>query len=124
MLHKYDTISFLRNHAVITFDTQYEEGQYAIFASGTTFLDPGSIRFADYYNLPDAAGAERAAILERLRRASDYQIDLDVSEDDQLLILVTCVGNDRERRFIAARRLREGENKNTLYMTYLLATKK
>lgn len=123
-LHKYDSLSYLREHAVITFDTQYEEGQYAVFASGTISLDPGSLGFADYYNLPDAAGEKRSAILDRIRRVSDYQIELDVSQDDQLLILVTCVGDDRERRFVAARRLRDGENEGTLHMTYLLATKK
>lgn len=124
ILHKYDTLSYLRKHAVITFDTQYEEGQYAVFASGTIFLDQGSLGFADYYNLPDATDGQRAAILERIRRVSDYKIDLEVSGNDQLLILITCVGNDRERRFVAARRLRDGENEDTLRMTYLLATKK
>lgn len=124
MLHKYDNLSFLREHAVITFDTQYEEGRFAVFASGMIFLDQGSLGFADYYNLPDAAGAKRAAILERLRGVSDYQIGLEVAEDDQLLILITCVGDDQERRFVAARRLRDGETPDTLRMTYLLATKK
>lgn len=124
ILHKYDDLSYLREHALINFDTQYEEGQYAVFASGTTFLDRASLTFVDYYVLPNAVGEERAAVLERLRRASDYQIDLDVSVEDQLLILITCVGDDRERRFIAARRLREGENAKTLQMTYLLAARK
>lgn len=124
ILHKYDDVAFLRDHPIITFNTQYEDGQFAIFASGTTYIDTGRLAFADYYNLPNAVGEKRAAIVERVRQVSDYQINLDVSEEDQLLILVTCVGDDRERRIVAARRLRDGENADTLRMTYLLTTKR
>lgn len=123
-LHQYDDQSFLQTHNLITFDTQYEEGQFAVFASGTVSLDEDSPAFVDYYNLPKATGEKRAAIVERLRQISNHQIDLDVAEDDQLLILITCIGDERERRFVAARRLRDGETADILQTTYLLAAKK
>ena len=41
---------------------------------------------------------------------------LDVTEDDQLLPLITCVGDDDERLVVAARRLREGETADRLIM--------
>jgi sortase (surface protein transpeptidase) len=37
-----------------------------------------------------------------------------VRPDDQLLLLVTCVENDTERRVVAARRVREGEDEAQL----------
>lgn len=124
MLYKYDKISYLRENSVITFNTQYEDGQYAVFASGTLSLDPGSTRFTTFYELPNATGSKRLSILSGLKRVSDYIIPLDVAEDDQLLILVTCTGDDIERRFLAARRLRPGETAASLALTYLTAQKK
>ena len=38
----------------------------------------------------------------------------DVRLDDQLLVLVTCVKNDEERRVVAARRIRNGETMEEL----------
>ena len=35
---------------------------------------------------------------------------VDVQPDDQLLVLVTCSKDDRERRLVSARRVREDEN--------------
>ena len=39
---------------------------------------------------------------------------IDVNEEDQLLLLITCVGDDDERLIIASRRLRDGEQANNL----------
>lgn len=124
MLHKYDKISYLREHPIITFNTQYEDGEFAIFSIGTIALEPGNPRFSDYYNLPHAAAEARQGILNRIKNISEYSIPLDVTTDDQVLILVTCVGDDRERRIVAARRLRDGEDQKSLNMTYLLAEKR
>lgn len=124
MLHKYDKISYLREHPIITFNTEYEDGEFAVFAVGTTYLDPGSPRYVDYFLLPKADDSFRAGIISRIEAVSDYTISLDVSTEDQLLILVTCSGDDQERRYVAARRLREGENAKSLNMTYLLAEKR
>lgn len=109
MLQKYDDISYLRDHAVITFNTQYEDGQFAVFATGIVSLEPSNSHFADYFNLPHAESKTREQIIARLQKISEFRIPLDVSSDDQLLILVTCAGDDSERRFVAARRMREGE---------------
>ena len=39
---------------------------------------------------------------------------VDVNTDDQLLLLVTCNGDDTERRIVAARRVRDGESEDGL----------
>lgn len=124
MLRKYDNASYLREHPIITFNTQYEDGEYAIFSLTTISLNNGDRNYVQFFNLPNAIGEARSTIIERLKDMSDYRISLDVDEDDQLLILVTCTGDDAERRLVAARRLRSGEDAKSLNMTYLLAEKR
>lgn len=118
-LHKYTRAAYLRDNCFLTFDTMYEPGRFAIFASGTVSLDPVSLHFVRFYNLPDASGDQRMAIIDGLRRVSEFRMDVDVTADDQVLMLVTCTGDDNERRFVAARRIRSGETESMLRMAYL-----
>ena len=37
-----------------------------------------------------------------------------MQEDDQLLVLVSCVEKDEDRRVVVARRIRDGEDEATL----------
>ena len=39
---------------------------------------------------------------------------LDVREDEQILLLVTCIDTDTDRLVVAARRMREGESEDKL----------
>ena len=64
---------------------------------------------------PSSANAqERQAAINTLKAISVYSCTIDVQPDDQLLLLVTCVDNDDERRVVAARRVRDGENEKEL----------
>ena len=121
MLHHYETLAYLRQHPIVTFDTMYEDGEFAIFAVGRVSITGGTSAFVDYYHLPKADTVNRERIISLLKKNSDFRIPLEIDTDDQLLILVTCTGDDTERRFVAARRLRDGENAKSLNMTYLLA---
>lgn len=47
-------------------------------------------------------------------RSGMFETMIDVNEEDQLLLLITCVGDDDERLIIASRRLRGGEQANSL----------
>lgn len=123
-LRKFDSVSYLRTSPVITFDTIYEDGQFAVFASCEVSLDSNSPHFVDFYNLPRATAEDRTRIISRLQFLSAFSLPLDVSPDDQLLLLVTCTGDDNTRRLLAARRLREDESAQSLNMTYLMAETK
>ena len=57
--------------------------------------------------------SQRESALEKLLSYSMYRTELDVQSDDQLLLLITCTGND-ERRVVAARRIRDDESKEEL----------
>lgn len=46
-----------------------------------------------------------------------YHPAIDVALDDQILLLVTCVEKDSDRRIVAARRIRDGEDQQQLQET-------
>ena len=46
-----------------------------------------------------------------------YHPAIDVALDDQILLLVTCVEKDSDRRIVAARRIRDGEEQQQLQET-------
>lgn len=52
--------------------------------------------------------------MNRLRTLSSYYNRVDLRGDDQILLLVTCNGNDDERLIISARRFREGDSREVL----------
>ena len=58
----------------------------------------------------------RQNAINALIKCSMHDIMLDVNEEDQLLLLITCIGDDDERLIVAARRLRDGEKGNSLTM--------
>ena len=62
----------------------------------------------DVYSLEEAQ-----RFLESLDEAGSTV--LDVNEEDQLLLLITCTGDDSERLVVSARRLRDGETEDSLH---------
>ena len=115
-LRNYENISFYHKNPFITFDTKYEEGRYVIFAAGSIRTEPPYTRsnYIDFFYLTSDRVNERETALKVLKTASVHTCTVDVQLEDQLLLLITCVDNDAERRVIAARRVRDGENEQDL----------
>ena len=113
-LRKYEDFTYCFQHRMIQFDTLYEEGQYAIFAVATISVTPGSNRYVSMADIQSTSRQLRQKALNKLNNLSLHGVILDVNEEDQLLFLITCVGSDDERLVVAARRLREGERKESL----------
>lgn len=113
-LRKYEDFSYFFRHRFFQLDTLYEEGQYAIFAVETIRLTPGMDRFLNVNALASEDRETRRNALASLLRLNEHEPMLDVNEEDQLVLLVTCVGDDDERLVVAARRLREGEQPDRL----------
>ena len=109
-LRNYETLSFYQNNAFITFDTAYEDGQYVIFAVSTLLVDPGHWDAVNLWNLYSSYAATRQTVLDELLAHSVFRNGIEVTAEDQLLLLVTCVEDDAERRIVAARRIREDES--------------
>ena len=68
----------------------------------------------DSYALRSANIHERQAVIDALIPASVHTCPIEVQEDDQLLVLVTCVEKDEDRRVVVARRVRDGEDEAAL----------
>ena len=113
-LRNYENINLYHREPFITFDTLYEEGRYVIFAVGTISTEPRLRNYVDFFGLQSMSIQERQATINSLLKASVFSGGVDVLPDDQLLLLVTCVDADEERRVVAARRVRDGETEAEL----------
>ena len=113
-LRNYESVAFYRNHPFVTFDTAYEEGRYVIFAVGTLTQNRERLHYVDVGKLLSLNIADRNEAISQLRRISEMSVAIDVKAEDQLLLLITCVGDDTERRFVAARRIRPDEDESQL----------
>ena len=113
-LKKYKESAYFYKHRIITFDTLYEDGQYAVFAVMEMDTTPGVARWYDLWSLVTDNKANREKAIRILERRSVISSALDVQADDQILLLVTCLDGDTERLVVAARRLREGETADRL----------
>lgn len=108
-LRKYEDYSWCFRHRVFQFDTLYEEGQYVIFAVETISLTPGKSRYCSLASLRFPDRETRKKTLDVIRNHSLHGAMADVNKEDQVLVLITCVGDDDERLIVTARRLQEGE---------------
>ncbi len=114
-LRNYENVSFYHNYPFLTFDTMHENGRYVIFAVGTVDVEhEDSERFLDFFSLTTRSVQERERAIEVLKSTSIHTCTVDVQAEDQLLLLVTCVDQDAERRVVAARRIRDGERETEL----------
>ncbi len=109
-LRNFENISFYHRNPFITFDLKYEEGRYVIFAVGNISMLGYRREYLDFFALTSENIQERHRAIDALERASIYTCTIDVLPEDQLLILVTCVEKDEDRRVVAARRIRDGED--------------
>lgn len=108
-LRKYEEYSYFRTHPTITCDTQYEEGEFLVFAVLRASTVYGSIRFVNYTMYSQMTQEQREETLAALLRLNAFTSPVEVSTEDQLLILSTCTGDDHERLLVCARRARAGE---------------
>lgn len=114
-LRHYDKPSFYRANPFITFDTAYEDGRFVIFSVATVSLQHYDAHYLNFAKLNSSTVPWREEAIEVLKKHSLYSPVIDVSAEDQILLLVTCIDDeDHERRVIAARRIREGETEEAL----------
>ena len=115
-LKKYKENTYFYQHRIITFDTMYEEGQYAVFAVMEMNTVPGTGQWYDLWSLNTDSSADREKAIRTLEGRSAIRSMLDVQADDQLLLLITCLDGETERLVVAARRLRNGEATDRLML--------
>jgi len=113
-LRDYENIRFYREHPFITFDTAYENGRYVVFAAATIGLDPAKKNYLDLNGLLGDNVKRRSRAISRLKELSVHTAMIEVEAQDQILLLITCVDDDMERRVVAARRVRPGESEEQI----------
>ena len=113
-LRNYENRSFYRANPFITFDALYEGGRYVVFAVGSVSTEEYGRHYVDFHDLKSADWEKRQAAMDALISASLFTCPIDVRTDDQLLLLVTCTEKDQDRRVVAARRIRDGEDEAEL----------
>ena len=113
-LWKYEDYSFYRSHPFITFDHMYQKAQYVIFSTGVISTNPQAPNFVDYLALHATNIYDREKAIQGLIQQSLYDSHIEVQPEDLLLLLITCVDKEDERRFVASRCIREDESKKEL----------
>ena len=113
-LRKYRDSGYLYENLIISFDSLYEEGKYAVFAVMDFSTLPEKSGWFNLWSLASNDKAEREEAIQMLEMRSIHGSVLDVSPDEQLLLLLTCEGDEDERLMVAARRLRDGETETSL----------
>ena len=108
-LDDYRSLSYLKEHGVITFDTVYRNGTYVPFAVFVISADENS---SAYYDIRRFSFTEEsyAQFVSEMKSRSELNIPVDVEYGDEMLLLVTCNYTRNDGRFVLAlRRLRDGE---------------
>ena len=106
-LVEYEEIDFLKENALIRFDTLYENRVYAPFAALTVTVDPDSERYLNLRQFSfDQAGFD--LFVRSLRTLSVWENPIDVEYGDRILLLVTCEYTHDNGRFVLALRAQRG----------------
>jgi sortase B len=113
-LRNYENTGFYTSYPFIIFNTRYEDGEYVVFSACVVRTETGEPQYLDLFRAYSRSTEERRQAIELLKAESRIPARIDVRPEDQLLLLVTCVESDEERRVVAARRIRDGENRETL----------
>jgi len=107
-LQRYLEVGYLKKHGIIQFDTLYAQENYVVYA---VLIVPESSRRAGYINYQGYARFQTykqfTDFVAGLKARSKISIPIKVDENDALLTLSTCHGDDR--LIVALRRLRPGE---------------
>ncbi len=112
ILYKTKGLDYLKKHAIATFNTMYEDGEYVVFAVIQVHLDYTNRRFFNFYTLDFTDEDAFRDYIIRAKALSFYTVPVSVEPGDRLLSLVTCVGenNEDERLILLLRKLRDGES--------------
>lgn len=113
-LRHYENLTYYKHSPFVLFDSMYEGGEYVIFAASVIGTNRTDWNFIDLGKINSTTIAWRKEEIRRLKGHSAFSSPIDVQPEDQILLLVTCVDKETERRVVAARRLRDGETRDAL----------
>lgn len=94
-LHLYEDEEFCQEHP--NFYIYTPDGNvrtYTVFSAGVVNAS------ADNYDIEFASDEEFEQYIEVCRESSNYQVDVEVNAQSQIVSLSTCTGNQRDERFL------------------------
>ena len=120
----YEELPFLQEHALVRFDTLYENRVYVPFAALTVTADADSERHLNLRQFSyDAESFDM--FVRSLRALSVWDSSVDVAYGDRLLLLVTCeYTHDNGRFVLALRAQRPDEAWDQLWAQAMQSTEK
>lgn len=109
-LTNYNDIEFYKENPVIRFDTVYDRNEWVIFANLRTSTNPKYGKTYQYIRTSFGDDKDFTDFVADLRERSLINTPVDVTANDEILLLSTC-SYERTgwRMIIAARKLREDE---------------
>ncbi|MCI5751102.1 MAG: sortase [Oscillospiraceae bacterium] len=116
--YKYD-IDFYTENPIITFNTEFESGQYVIFAYFVTNTLEKQDSNGEVFHYHDYIETLSDPLtfgwyMKQVRKRNQIISPVDVTYGDRLLVLSTCSNEYADSRFVVfARLLREGETADT-----------
>ena len=113
-LDDFQDVGFVKEHALVRFDTLYENRLYAPFAAFTASMDREDRHYFEVRRfLFDETEFELFTL--KLQARSALRLPVDVRYGDRLLLLVTCDSSRRTDRFVLAlRQLRADETEDDM----------
>lgn len=119
-LDNYLDTDFYKKNPNIVFDSLYRDSDYKIFAVFITnaLASQDNGNFYDYTQTEFSSEREFENWINEARLRSVITTDVDISYTDEILTLQTCndsfeSDDEKARLIVMARRVREGEDKNT-----------
>lgn len=113
-LRNYERLSFYRQNPFITFDTAYEKGKYVIFSIADMMFADGYQDTAMLAQINSNSIERRQKAIDLIKSRAKFVSSVDVQPDDQIMMLITCLGDGDARRILFARRVRDGEDEEML----------
>lgn len=111
-LMKFNDMDFLINSPIIQFDTLYDVSLWKIFAVFKTNGSSAKEELFDYQRGSFEDSSDFLNFVYQIKVRSIYNIPVEISKEDQLLLLSTCSYElPNYRTVIVARKLRPGESK-------------
>lgn len=114
-LHSFKKLDHLKQYPVFSFDSLYEESEYVVFS---VFYMAGNASDKLFYYYPKSdfeTDEDFEAHIKQITDRSIYLTGVDVSAYDRLVLLTCCsYETDDLRIIIAGRKLREGEDADSI----------
>ena len=120
-LDKFRKENYVRENPIVQVHSMWEElpRDYAIFSLFDASMNTDDPTYIKITRFNFDTDEDKAAYIQALQDRSIFRLPIEVAPEDQIICLVTCsYSQDNGRFLIFARRLRDGETKESMETTF------